>query len=95
MFDVNVLGVAICTKHVIQDMISRNTAGVVINIGSLSGHRVPPTAKPGTNGMYCASKHAVRAMTEALRQELRSLDSRIRVCQISPVNYLLHLAILP
>ena len=34
--------------------------------------------------MYSASKFAVRALTEALRQELRQLNSKIRVTALSP-----------
>lgn len=36
------------------------------------------------SGMYAATKHAVRALTERLRQELREIDSDIRVSSISP-----------
>jgi NADP-dependent 3-hydroxy acid dehydrogenase YdfG len=34
--------------------------------------------------MYAATKHAVRAMTEGLRQELRAADSPVRVTAVSP-----------
>ena len=46
----------------------------------MSAHRVPT----GTGGMYSASKHAVKAMTEALRRELRARDSGTRVTSVSP-----------
>ena len=39
------------------------------------GHNVLTFA----NNMYCATKHAVTALTEGLRQELRSIKSRIRI----------------
>ncbi len=45
----------------------------------MSGHRIP-----GGGGVYAASKHAVRALTESLRQELRAASSDIRVTAISP-----------
>jgi NADP-dependent 3-hydroxy acid dehydrogenase YdfG len=45
----------------------------------MAAHRVPPGS-----GMYSATKYAVRALTEGLRQELRDLESGIRVTAISP-----------
>lgn len=80
MFDVNVLALAICTREAIADMNARGGAGQIVHISSMSGHRVPT----GGGGCYAATKHAVRAMTEGLRLELREADSDIRVCAISP-----------
>jgi NADP-dependent 3-hydroxy acid dehydrogenase YdfG len=55
-------------------------AGHVVHVSSMAGYRVPsPQA-----GVYPATKFAVRALTEALRQELRAKDSPIRVSCISP-----------
>ena len=34
--------------------------------------------------MYAATKHAVKALTEALRRELHNVESPVRVCAISP-----------
>ncbi|MEM9006296.1 MAG: SDR family NAD(P)-dependent oxidoreductase [Cyanobacteria bacterium P01_F01_bin.86] len=79
MLDVNVLALCICTREAIQDMRQRGDRGHVVHISSLSGHRVP-----GTSGIYAASKFAVRALTEGLRQELRAANSQIRVSAISP-----------
>ena len=45
----------------------------------MSGHRVP-----GKGGFYAATKFAVRAMTEGLRQELRASGNLTRVSSISP-----------
>eukprot|EP00475_Leptophrys_vorax_P025438 TRINITY_DN3564_c0_g1_i4.p1 TRINITY_DN3564_c0_g1~~TRINITY_DN3564_c0_g1_i4.p1 ORF type:complete len:208 (+),score=44.14 TRINITY_DN3564_c0_g1_i4:225-848(+) len=86
IFDVNVMALAVCTKVVVKDLVDKDLAGSVVHISSLSGHRVPVMSNTGagSNGMYCASKFAVRSLTESLRQELRSMGSRIRVCQISP-----------
>lgn len=80
MWEVNVLALAVCTREAIEDMTARGKRGHIIHIGSMSGHRVPD----GTGGMYSATKHAVKAMTEALRRELRAKDSPIRVSSISP-----------
>ena len=47
----------------------RGQYGHIINISSMSGHRVPNGASGGT--FYAATKHALRALTEGLRQEVR------------------------
>jgi len=79
MLEVNVLALCICTREAIADMRTHGTAGHVIHISSMAGHRVPPGS-----GVYSASKYAVRALTEGLRQELREAGSPIRVTAISP-----------
>lgn len=79
MLDVNVLALAICTREAIGDMRGRGDDGHVIHISSMSAHRVPQGS-----GMYSASKHAVRSLTEGLRMELRELGSNVRVSAISP-----------
>ena len=79
MLDVNVLALCICTREAIADMRRRGDDGHVIHISSMAAHRVPPGS-----GVYSATKYAVRALTEALRQELRHEKSKIRVSSISP-----------
>ncbi len=55
----------------------------------MSGHRIPITP---TTHFYCATKYAVRAITEGHRQELRELKSNIRVAVlIIDKKYLLSL----
>ena len=78
MLDVNVMGLLLCTQEALVDM-RRSDRGHIIHISSMSGHRVP-----GASGVYSASKFAVRALTEALRQELRALGSQVRVSAVSP-----------
>jgi len=80
MLEVNVLGLAIATREAIQDMERRGVAGHVVHVSSMAGHRIPsPDA-----AMYAATKFAVRALTEGLRQELRARQSPIRVTAVSP-----------
>lgn len=79
MLDVNVLALCVATREAVSDMQRREVAGHVVHIGSMSGHRVP-----GGSGVYAASKFAVRALTEGLRQELRAAGSPIRVSSVSP-----------
>ena len=80
MLEVNVLGLAIATREAIRDMERRGTAGHVVNVASMASHRVPGPE----SGMYSATKFAVRALTEGIRQELRARQSAIRVSLVSP-----------
>nr|XP_043897729.1 dehydrogenase/reductase SDR family member 11a isoform X2 [Solea senegalensis] len=82
MIDVNVLALSICTREAYKSMTERNVDdGHIININSMSGHRVVPSADVH---FYSATKYAVTALTEGLRQELRAAKSHIRVTSISP-----------
>ncbi|XP_072041943.1 dehydrogenase/reductase SDR family member 11-like isoform X2 [Amphiura filiformis] len=82
IFDVNVLGLSICTREAVKSMRERNVDdGHIIHLNSTLGHWVLPIS---TIHLYSASKHAVTALTEGLRQELREIKSHIRVTSISP-----------
>ncbi|XP_053310298.1 dehydrogenase/reductase SDR family member 11 isoform X2 [Spea bombifrons] len=82
MIDVNVLAVSICTREAYQSMKERNVDdGHIININSILGHIYQCF---NFAHFYCATKHAVTALTEGIRQELRELNSHIRVTSISP-----------
>lgn len=74
MIDVNIRGVLHGIAAVLPVMREQG-AGHVVNVASVAGHRVDPTA-----AVYCATKYAVRAISEGLRQESRDL----RVTVISP-----------
>ena len=77
MWEVNVMGTALCSRAALA--VFPESGGHIVNLGSLSGHRVP-----SVGGFYSATKHAVRAMTEAMRVELRKAGSRTRVTMLSP-----------
>ncbi|MDP6946737.1 MAG: SDR family NAD(P)-dependent oxidoreductase [Myxococcota bacterium] len=79
MLEVNVLALSVCTREALADMRRRGDDGHVLHISSMAGHRTP-----GGSGLYSATKFAVRALTEGLRQELRAAGSRVRVTAISP-----------
>lgn len=79
MLEVNLLALCICTREALCDMRARGDDGHVVHISSMAAHRVPPQS-----GVYSATKFGVRALTEALRQELRELGSKIRVSAVSP-----------
>lgn len=55
------------------------TGGAIINVGSTLSERSIPL-----QGMYCASKHAVKGFTEALRMELEAAGHPISVTLIKP-----------
>jgi NADP-dependent 3-hydroxy acid dehydrogenase YdfG len=80
MLEVNVLGLCIATREAIKDLDRRQVAGHIVHVSSMAGHRVPGP----DSGVYAATKFAVRALTEGLRQELRARQSPIRVSCVSP-----------
>ncbi|KAK4878676.1 hypothetical protein RN001_011182 [Aquatica leii] len=81
VFDTNVLGLTIATKEAVKDMIKHNVDGHVVHINSVLGHYV---AKVPNLNVYPASKHAVTALTETLRNDLNSIGSKIKVTSVSP-----------
>ena len=76
MIDTNVKGLLYVTREVVPGMVARNS-GHIINIGSIAGHEVYPRGN-----VYCASKHAVDAITKGLRIDL--FDTPLRVTTIDP-----------
>jgi NADP-dependent 3-hydroxy acid dehydrogenase YdfG len=77
MIDVNIKGVLYCTGAVVTHMLE-NKSGHIINISSVAGRIVFPAGS-----VYCATKHAITAFSEGLRQEL-SVRKNIRVTCIEP-----------
>lgn len=76
MINTNVKGLLYVTKNVTPLMIKRGK-GHIINIGSTAGKEVYLNG-----GVYCASKHAVDAISKGLRIDL--LEHGIKVTQICP-----------
>lgn len=76
MIDTNVKGLMYVTKTFVPQMIEKKE-GHIINIGSIAGRQVYPKGI-----VYCASKHAVRALTQGLRQDLHGFN--IRVSSVDP-----------
>lgn len=74
MVDVNIKGVLYGIAAALPIM-EEQGAGQIVNVSSIGGHHVSPTA-----AVYCATKFAVRAISDGLRQE----TDRIRVTVISP-----------
>ena len=76
MIDTNIKGLLTMTRLVVPGMVERNR-GHVINIGSVAGDQ----AYAGGN-VYCATKAAVKTLTDGLRIDL--VDTCVRVTNIKP-----------
>lgn len=76
VIDTNVMGVLSVTRALLPGMLARGR-GDVLMIGSVAGRQVYPGG-----GIYCASKHAVRAIYEALR--LEHVGSGVRFSTVDP-----------
>lgn len=76
MIDTNVKGLLYISKFISQKMI-QNGKGHIINIGSIAGKEVYPNGN-----VYCATKHAVDALTKAMRIDM--VKHGIKVTQIAP-----------
>lgn len=76
MIDTNVKGLLYMTRIIAPGMVKRRS-GHIINICSTAGHEVYPKGN-----VYCATKHAVDALTKGMRLDLTEYG--IKVSQISP-----------
>jgi len=76
MIDTNLKGLLYVTRTVVPGMIKRGV-GHIINIGSIAGKEVYPNGN-----VYCATKHAVDALTKGMRIDL--LTHGIKVTAIHP-----------
>ncbi len=76
MIDTNIKGLLYVSRAVIPGMVERGR-GHIINIGSIAGHEV----YPGGN-VYCATKHAVDAITKGMRIDLA--ETPLRVSTVDP-----------
>lgn len=74
MIDVNIKGVLHGIAAVLPEMTARG-AGHIVNIASIGALAVVPTA-----AVYCATKYAVRAISDGLRQE----NQKLRVTCVHP-----------
>ena len=77
MWEVNVRALAICTQLTLPMM--PESGGRIVNVSSLSGHRVPPTG-----GFYAPTKFAVKGLTESIRNELKATNSPHQIGSVSP-----------
>lgn len=76
MIDTNIKGLLYITRQV-APMMAERKSGHIINIGSIAGTEVYENGN-----VYCASKHAVDALSKAMRIDL--LKDNIKVSQVRP-----------
>ncbi|MBD1910643.1 MULTISPECIES: SDR family oxidoreductase [unclassified Leptolyngbya] len=76
MIDTNVKGLLYVTRAILPGMVQRQR-GHVINIGSIAGRQTYPNGN-----VYCATKAAVKALTEGLKLDL--LGTPVRVSTVDP-----------
>lgn len=76
MIDTNIKGLLYLTRYIVPGMINRDR-GHVVNIGSTAGHQTYPRGN-----VYCATKAAVRVISEGLKQDL--LGTPVRVTSVDP-----------
>ena len=76
MIDTNVKGLLYVTRAIVPGMVARGS-GHIINLGSIAGHQTYPMGN-----VYCATKAAVRSLSEGLKIDL--LGTPIRVTSVDP-----------
>src|SRR6218665_2287717 len=72
MWRVNVMALSLCCQLSLKHFPAGG--GRIVNVSSMSVHRVPPTG-----GFYAPTKFAVKAITDALRLELKAAGSLVQV----------------
>ncbi|MCX6164059.1 MAG: SDR family NAD(P)-dependent oxidoreductase, partial [Ignavibacteriae bacterium] len=76
MIDTNVKGLLYVTKEIIPLMLE-NKSGHIVNVGSIAGHELYVAGN-----VYCATKHAVDALTKGMRMDLNGTP--IKVSTVDP-----------
>lgn len=76
MIDTNIKGFLYVARAVVPLMVKRNS-GHIINLGSIAGQQAYPKG-----AIYCATKHAVDAVTKSLRMDL--VETKVKVSSIDP-----------
>jgi 3-hydroxy acid dehydrogenase / malonic semialdehyde reductase len=76
MIDTNIKGLLYVTRTILPGMLTRGR-GHVINLGSIAGHQTYPGGS-----VYCATKAAVKSISEGLKQDL--LGTPVRVTSVDP-----------
>lgn len=76
MIDTNIKGLLYLTRLILPGMVKRDR-GHVVNLGSTAGHQTYPNGN-----VYCATKAAVRVISEGLKQDL--LGTSVRVSCVDP-----------
>lgn len=80
IMETNYLGPIRCTKKVLSKM-RTNQKGCIINVASVAGH-----ISNSPLGGYAASKHALEALSEALAQEVKSFNIKVKIVEPGIIN---------
>ncbi|MBM7646150.1 short-subunit dehydrogenase [Scopulibacillus daqui] len=80
MFEVNVIGLMVCTRMLVPYMLKRNR-GHIINVASIAGKLATPKST-----VYAASKHAVLGFTNGLRMELAKTNIHVTAVNPGPIR---------
>ena len=79
LFETNYWGTVNGSLAAVDHFREAGTSGAIINVGSVLSDRAIPL-----QGHYCASKHAIKGFTDALRMELEKEDVPVSVTLIKP-----------
>ena len=77
MIDTNIKGFTYIANSVIPLMIATDKVGTIVNVGSVAGEIAYPNGS-----IYCATKFAVKALSDAMRIEL--IDKKLKVTTVKP-----------
>ena len=77
VIDTNVKGMLYMIREVVPGMVERDVPALVVNIGSVAGD-----AAYAGGAVYCASKAAVKSLSDGLRIDL--VDTKVKVTNIKP-----------
>ncbi len=80
VFETNVFGNLALTQYVVKHKFVPQRSGKIVNVSSIAGILTVPYL-----GAYCASKHALEALTYALNEELNAFN--IVACTVNPGAY--------
>lgn len=79
-FDVNVFGAVAMIQAVLPSMRAA-CSGTIVNVSSVAGKIAIPFAAP-----YCSSKHALEAISDALRVEVAGFGIRVVIVEPGPIG---------
>lgn len=80
LMDVNFWGTVYGSRAAVP-LLEAGAGGALVNVGSVLSERAIPL-----QGMYCATKHAVKAFTDALRMELAHRGAPVAVSLVKPAS---------
>ncbi|EDW16341.1 farnesol dehydrogenase [Drosophila mojavensis] len=83
LFDLNVVATASCLRETLKHMAAVKVRSHIIVINSVLGHRIPEVPVP-LFSVYPATKHAITALCQTVRQEIHFLKLNIKLTSICP-----------